>query len=445
MQKRGTRVLRKVVFLMLVGAMGLSCLWAIAEATTHVALARVEREGWPVEDESLHAAVASFRNSPTNAPARALEHLGRGLGLELRTFEERKGNPIPKEATNELTARYEDAKNYFSTVFANPTGMPSAPPAALGAYLARHVDTLDRVGLEVSEGPEPWWDSDTTKGIHIEIPGLVGHLQLSSFLAAQALEDRRHDRRAVAWERLRAVARLSDGLGRRPELLSQLISLVEARLVCAAMRKMEAPIPPWVTVWRANGYREALLRSFAVESNSTASLLHGIGEDVIALTYPEKERKPSVVRKLIFCPFTPYFRYAVINLLAAEKSVMNQLQASTDCSGREIVGPASLPKWNVFGKAVIKDVAYETAWRRAGVFESELYGSKLILAAKQKRAEDGHWPAERPAVPTSCDPEDWVYSVAGEGLKVLHPEPFIHADERTYRLAEEYTEGTVSE
>jgi len=221
--------------------------------------------------------------------------------------------------------------------------------------------------------------------------------------------------------------------------------MVEAKLVCAAMRKMEAPVPSWVAAWRENGYREALLRSFAVESSSTGSLLHGVGPDVIELTYPEEERKPSIVRGLIVRPFAPYFRFSVINLLTAEKSVVNQLRASTDCSGREIVGPASLPKWNVFGKAVIKDAAYETAWRRAGVFESELYGSKLIVAAKQRRFEDGQWPAKRPAVSTSCNPADWVYSAVGAGLRIVHPSPFIHADERAYQLAEKYTEGTVPE
>jgi hypothetical protein len=198
-----------------------------------------------------------------------------------------------------------------SAVAVNSTG------GGLASYLGRHAATFDRVVTEISKSPEPWWKSDAPSYSADPIPGLVGHVQLITLEVAQALQDGRQGKHAIAWERLHAMARLSDGIGRRRELISQLISLVEARHICRAMRKMEAP---GVTAWRVNGYRREVARSFAIESSLVATLVHGFPKDVWNYTLPEDQRQPSVIRYSVFFVLAPYFRASVVNLLQAERS-----------------------------------------------------------------------------------------------------------------------------
>ncbi len=106
------------------------------------------------------------------------------------------------------------------------------------------------------------WDLNVTEGTKSPTPNWGGLMSLQRVLAARALLDLRRGDSDSALEAIEAIWRIARSLTVRPELLSQLMAMVQARLAVGLLRKVQAPAYGWETRLREGQFYQGFLAAF---------------------------------------------------------------------------------------------------------------------------------------------------------------------------------------
>jgi hypothetical protein len=105
------------------------------------------------------------------------------------------------------------------------------------------------------------WELDAARGSDAPVPNWLGVTRLQRILAAQALLDIRNRNPDDALTVVDGMWRICEALAARPELISQLLVLAQARFAEGVLRKIPVPAYGWSDRLREQGLYHALLTS----------------------------------------------------------------------------------------------------------------------------------------------------------------------------------------
>jgi len=341
-----------------------------------IAAASMERSvamrPWPNGLGGLAQVPARYPERLAATPAAiALTRLTVPLGIDIAP-REKNGPGVPRpdyDAANTALRGYLDAQ------LARPSSVIDPPPPALAAYLANHRDAIDAVRAHLLSGAPIGWKTQLSKGYDMPLPNLLGHMKLARLFVADALlKARAND--AGAWDDLHALWLLDGGLRTRPELISQLISLAIARMTNAAAAKLPPSEPAWLGEVRAVDYRRSLVASLQSDAWLWMHVTSG----------------GWVLR--------PYMRVCGADVAEHMRAALTDMANSHSCDVEsDALGRAverTLPKWNVFGRIAIPNIA--ASWQRATRATPELELTENVLQLRAgvipspfSRCSDGQW------------------------------------------------------
>ena len=127
------------------------------------------------------------------------------------------------------------------------------------SFLVEQGTTLEAIKGIALGRREVVWDLDVAAGLEGPMPDFLGHVKLVKILGAQALTEVRRHEGDAALQTAEAMWQLCQELASRPELVSQMIVVAEARLVVGLLRKVDAPAFEWVERLRRTEFYMAFL------------------------------------------------------------------------------------------------------------------------------------------------------------------------------------------
>ncbi|MCE5246501.1 MAG: hypothetical protein ABFD84_04320 [Candidatus Polarisedimenticolia bacterium] len=353
--------------------------WLVADGVSRWTLRRVAAEGWPVEGGALANVEALFPDNPENDAALALERVAAAAGIDVAPRGD--GVPATRRPSAEAAGRFDAARASLDDYVKEET--LAAPPAPLASFLDSAAGPLaDAERLLESRG-RPRWEQRASAGFEMPLPNLLGHVGLSKLLLARARAAGMRGERETAWRSAAASARLADSLESRPEEMSQLIRIAEARHVLAAMRVLPSPAPAWAAAWASTDLRPASFRASAVK----AAVWRRWGTAVAPFP-PDSD--VSGVRGLpgrtLFAAFGPALRFMLADTLAAARAELRRYAAWSD-DGPPPARPASAASpasWNAFGRKVDFAGAIRVVGERVAAEREEARRTLRVLSAAQE-------------------------------------------------------------
>jgi len=369
-------LLRAAAVVALVNGLG----WIVVDGVSRWTLRRVACEGWPVAGGDLGAVETLFPDSPENDAARALARVAAAAGIDLAP---RKGEvPATHRPSAEAAGRFDAAKASLDDYVKEET--LAAPPAPLGSFLDGAAGPLaDAERLLESRG-RPRWEQRASAGFEMSPPNLLGHVRLTKLLLARARTAATRGQRESAWRSVAAAARLADSLEERPEDLSQLIRIAEARSVLATMRALARPAPAWAAAWASADLRPAVLRAHLVD----AATWWKWGRRAAPLI-PDTDYSGAagVLRGGLIAAAGPVLRFMVADTLAQAREAARRCAAWTGDAPPP--APASsartLASWNTIGRAVEPDATVARAAERVGAEREEARRTLRVLSGAEVR------------------------------------------------------------
>lgn len=365
------------------------------------------------------------------------------------------GDPDP--TTEKARRRWSEVKDllvdYIHTELERSEPSACAPPEQVAQYLMQHSTTLKEIRRQVRE-EAPRWRMDLSKGGAGDIPNLLGHIDLTRLLAADALTACAQGDHPRAVGDLSAIWRLSEGLEEHQELISQLILLAMRRTFVVSIRKCDGVPREWeqrILEWGPEGGLERSGRFEAVlwekwPHPTTLGDLDPCGCPELA----PGERKWYVAGGTLTFISDPYFRFTVAQTqLMAAGEIAGFRRAGLCPSGdslAQIGGQAHKPPpWNLFARVELP--GYNDAWDRAKQYRIQAELSAKVLTLKRLRGKDLGWPTEAKGIEQSfCTTARWVYTRAADGgmsLVLDPPHPPITAKKRGWTEPQEYRESAT--
>lgn len=433
--------MKKLIVAILVVILILGLLWLLADLWSRKQLEEA-CEAWPLIDRSLADFSQVFPRTAKNQSAQTFEDLYGQVRLDIGADLDTEAEKSSQEEQNADQTMKSALREYLEKELARPTGRIEAPPADIVAVLTANKDVLtDIVHLLVSDDL-PEWALDVEAE---ESPNLLWYLHLNRLLIVQALSLQANGKSEQAWSNLYAATRLADSMFTRPEVISQLIAIVEANQILVAMRKMPAPIPAWALRWPTHDLEHGMVMAYTREARyflmtagasfiSTLQLMNPVYVEMGRETVPigVKTHFLSVVAR-------PYFRLCGTYTLVAWKRMIRDLLREgfcTDQPSRFRTLGEQLPSWVVsswaaVGKILDADLSGFWGWERSfnNAFRYRFHrlmvyltGTRSILAAKTAKAESstGRWPETLPDTALPCKNLAWLYTVASDGSVTFH-------------------------
>src|ERR1700682_4586647 len=196
---------------------------------------------------------AQFPKSEASAAAIELEKLAAALGSDLVPAPwgvpgapEDKNRPHPAaESAAANPALATGLHEYIDRELKSSGNRIGPPPEVLDRYMTEHAAELTAIEALLLRETEVRWETDPKAGQDGPRPNYVGLMRLQRLLIARSLNEARREDFESAERLLEASWRLNDSLATRPELISQIIVLVAAKLQAGALRKIDTPAYGW--------------------------------------------------------------------------------------------------------------------------------------------------------------------------------------------------------
>jgi hypothetical protein len=247
------------------------------------------------------------------------------------------------------------------------------------------------------------------------IPNLLGHLELQRTLVADALAAIDAGDRRRALDDLEAAWRLMSALRDDPFILTQLIVLVDARLVAGALRQIEEAPPVWRERLAGHDFRAGVTEALQYEGWYWTQIDES--EDLTSLR--------GVGAKLLYSVAEPYFRYCLVDVSDTFRERLANLERASalcdyDLASRRADLQVPVPRWNVLGDLVVPDLG--GALDRLARLELDVELTRRLLELEEaRRAAGGEWPASLPGgeVSSACPKDRWDYELSPEGGMTL--------------------------
>ncbi len=409
--------------------------WLAVELGARWRLHKVMAAGWPTPDGSLDSLGTFYPPTQTNDIAHEIERRAWLIGVDVYP---RKGADRPD--ARKLDPRWKNvqdaAKAYIHSALTCDRPCSAALPARFEEYLNVNGAAIDGIAERILSGPVPQWKVDLRRGFAAPLPNLVGHLELVRLLVASSLHRADRGETEKAWQYLHAASRFTDGLVLRPELISQLIVRADAIMIVGAMRRVPSAAPAWALSWPDADLKQRLGSAAAVEAWMAYSPFRkSVLTDLFSAF--DDEQAPSPGGRFLSLVFSPYFRLSAANVAAAHRDLLRRHMQSPACIQDVVTETAkqAIPEWNVFGRIVYPGDSLSGSFRRLGILDAHIEGTRLLLDARDVKRRTGHWPATSPARRSTCATPFWSATIKESG------ELEIRA---TRSIAEVTTKGAIN-
>jgi hypothetical protein len=382
-------------------------LFVILAAVASYKSAKVERR-WAATLGSWDEILERHPSTEADGNALELERLSARLGIDTatRTYE---GRARPSaEQTAEIRVVRRAMDTYRQRLLERTRREPEPPPAQVAAFLDAHEDDLAAIRRLLSEGHVPTWEMHLESFGAAPIPNLLGHIYLQKLLITDALAKTADGDRQRALRDLEASWTLMQSLWESPILISQLITLVDARMLLGALRQVEDVPQRWHDGLAGHDFRRSFTNALKYEALYWTKL-DGTAE-YTSLT--------GIANKLINSVAGPYVKYCLADVSNDLRERLENLDAvraicDYDLSARQASLDVPIPRWNFIGGIVVPSLG--GALDRLARLELDLELTlKLIDLDRARRANRGTWPRALPGgdVSTACPKDRWVYNVS---------------------------------
>jgi hypothetical protein len=417
-----------------------AALWTVAELLARSNLHRALAEGWPVPSGRLEESLTLF---PTPS-ARQLEANAQDLEIDLRP---RSGRPPPlgpPRTTSGWKAIDGPAKEYLHARLSAPTRASVPAPTPVAGFLHQHEEGIRRVEKTLLSNGPPQWPMDSRKGFNAPLPNLLGNLFLVRLLVAAALQHGSAGEGDAGWRDLEAASRLPDGLFRRPEVISQLVALAEASMITGAMRQMPGPPPQWALTWPEHDLVGEMNQAATADAWMLYVPFNSPPTTDLFNADSGQENNATTGGRVLSFLLSPYMRASAANAASAHSRLLREYANRSACSQILTTWKPNelLPEWNRFGRIALPSEAIGSAYGKVHLLLAQLEGTRLVLAARRGRSDEGAWPAVAPEVRSPCAQRIWSYARTDSGeLVVAATTPLlINGVQGAWNLSQRYVE-----
>jgi len=208
---------------------------------------------------SRKAYETQYPKQSATAAALEIEVLAAKLGIDASP------DGRPETRPDAATARASEASltatfDYVVHQLQDPSDGVAPPPDVVRRFMEDNDGTIAALVAVASGRREVGWDLDvTTLGAESPVPNWSGLTRLQRILAARALLDCRQGNPDAALQAAEAVWRIARSLAARPELLSELMAMNQARMAVGVLRKLRGPAYGWESRLREGQFFQAFL------------------------------------------------------------------------------------------------------------------------------------------------------------------------------------------
>jgi hypothetical protein len=217
-------------------------------------------EDWkpPEVAVSLRAFEAQYPKQSVSAAALEIEGWASSIGID--AAQDSRAESCDKAERMAPSERTRTALSAWVTRELEGSGEAiSAPPPSTVRFMEENDAAVAAIVAAASGRREVLWDLDVGEGTDSPVPNWVGLTSVQRVLAARALLDLRRKDEASALDAIEAIWRIAGSLAERPELLSQLTAIAQARLAVGLLRKVQSPAYGWETRLREGQFLQAFL------------------------------------------------------------------------------------------------------------------------------------------------------------------------------------------
>ena len=210
---------------------------------------------------SRQAYEAQYPKQTATAAALEIERLAAALGIDAAP--DARPEARPEAAVVSASARAISASaEYVNGQLQDASDAVARPPRVVAEFLDQHAAVLANLVEAASGSREIAWELDVSLGTKSPVPSWAGLTTLQKVIAAQVLLDLYRSDPASALEGIEAIWQVARCLSARPELLSQLMAMVQARLAVGLLRKVRAPAYGWEVRLREGEFHQGFLAAF---------------------------------------------------------------------------------------------------------------------------------------------------------------------------------------
>lgn len=357
-------------------------------------------------DRELQTFIGHFPKIEANESARKLNELTAALGIGLAFKSANTPDPAP-ETMEEFEEIREELDRFLEAELEKTTGSLSPAPESLRSYLETRKAELEAIRRHLLNSELPIWKQDLEPWLNINhpIPSMVGLLNLQKLLILDVLEKNRQGQNPGRLASLEASWKLNQTLWERPDIISQLIAILVARLQAGALRKMDGLPDQWQERAIARDYQKSLLNGLELES----WLNYGLVKE-LQMAPEEGAEKLAPLEVL-------YIRLSGIDTSQNMRRGFAKLEFENICSfdveafeGQMV---DSIAWWNQLGQIAMP--SWGSQWRKAGKMMLDWELTQKIIQVKALAAEQGTWPETLPDLESKvCPGQRWIYQVTGD-------------------------------
>lgn len=360
--------------------------------------------------------VAQFAKPQANSSALTLEALTAELGINLLGIEIRdRVQPDPAKQQQFDRIR-EPLQVFLEQQLENPTDDLDPLPASLQQYLSVHADQLAAIRQHLLSEDQPVWELTSAQlNVKQPLPTFLGVIQLQRLLVLEMLEQHRAGQTQAALNTLEASWKLDQALRDRPDLTSQLATLIVTKIQAGGIRKLDHLPSVWQQRLFEHDYRQSFLTSLDRETWLAAELIRRSGLPAAKTTLSWRQQLSSLWLQ-------PYVRLSALDSATSMKRAFAQLPQKNVCQfdamafDRNLAASRAL--WNLEGEDISAGLAHQ--WRTAGQLMVDLELTQKILQAKAIAAEQGQWPPTLDHLTSLvCPRTRWIYQVEPNGTLLI--------------------------
>ena len=365
--------------------------------------------------------MARHPSRETNESALEVERLAAAVGVDMTPRSAGEGRrPTPRDADAYKTAKRPVAE-YLDRQIERPEAGLALPPDAVADFLAERADKLDALRAHLLHGPQPLWELRIEELANSSVPNLLGHINLLKLLLADALARAATGDGEQAIDSFEASWRLTSALRDDPLLITQTITISNARLQAGVLRRLESVPEGWSERLNEHDYRRSLLEGLQIESWTW-----------MRLDNPGTLYEISPLQRAVFAAARPYARYCTADLSEAWHRRLVEVSELDYLCDRGADLDIPVPQWNFVGRIAVP--GYSGVIEPVARLEIDLeLTSKLLELRSARDANDGAWVASLPGIESSrvCPRDRWIYEVdPGGGMSIALDRAIEWADPR---------------
>jgi hypothetical protein len=357
----------------------------------------------------------------------------------------------------------EELWQYLDAQITKPNDTIDPPSEKLQRYLASKQTVLAAIRQHVLNNEVPHWGTDITYIVEGDptatLPGYLWQVGFHRILALDILEKYRQGQAEAAAQMLEVSWKMNQSLTEQPNLILQLVALIQIKYPVWVMRKFDTLPAEWQQRLVERDYRESLLASLQantlydfkwwqqfVWNHSESSIIKRLGVDrfidifkvmdKISMDIPMSKPLPLQAKivgltldkvtlerildwtlsKAIFGlkpVMKPYVRFSAIDTYRVKQLSFAASRQQNVCVSDSVMVDG-FAWWNYIGWVWSENLTSQSSKASKSMLDLEL--TQKILQVKALAAKQGKWLPSVPDMESSiCPGAKWIYRLAPDG------------------------------